>query len=234
MRTSQAVDSFDYPNEESAQLVMRIVMVDDHTLLRQSLAGAIAEEPGLAVVGEASSAEEAAEVIVRNSPDLVLIDIGLPGEDGIGLAGKIKRIMPSARLAFLTMHDDDASLRGALGLGASGFILKTAPVDEFIQALRTIAHGDSYLSPSIAKRVMELAVTKSASQTGALTDRELEVLRLIAQGHRPAEVAEGLFVSIKTVKNHLTRIYTKLGVETSTQAVSEGFRRGLVAISEGA
>jgi DNA-binding NarL/FixJ family response regulator len=131
-------------------------------------------------------------------------------------------------LLFLTMHDDDATVAKAVGLGADGYVLKTASTDELRAALQAIAAGGSYLSPSIARRVMGLANGRPDPTT--LTERELEILRLLAQGNRPAVIAGRLFVSVKTVKNHLTNVYAKLAVETGTQAVAEAYRRGLVSL----
>ena len=211
----------------------RVVLVDDHTLLRQTLRNALQEEPYLEVVGEAGDPDEAFAVFQATRADLILLDIELPGEDGISLAERIIRAGFGVRIAFLTMHDDDASIRRALALGVAGFILKTAPIDELLRAIRSIADDASYsyLSPQIAKKVMELASGRSGI-SDHLTNREIEVLRLLAQGHRANDIAGTLFVSNKTVKNHLTRVYSKLGVETASQAVSEAFRRGLVTISE--
>jgi DNA-binding NarL/FixJ family response regulator len=127
------------------------------------------------------------------------------------------------------MHEDDASISRAIGIGADGYVLKTASTDELLQAVRAVAEGGSYLSPAIARRVIDLAGGKRGGSGSRLTERELEILRLLSEGNRPAEVAQKLFVSIKTVKNHLTSIYSKLGVATGAQAVAEAFRLGLVS-----
>jgi DNA-binding NarL/FixJ family response regulator len=152
----------------------------------------------------------------------------MPGGDGLEVAERAKTRTPSTRLLFLTMHEDDASIVRAVGVGADGYVLKTASTEELMQALRTVAAGSSYLSPPIAKRIMSLAGSRTNASPARLTERELEILRLLASGVRPAELAKQLFVSVKTIKNHLTNIYAKLGVQTGTQAVAEAFRRGLV------
>jgi DNA-binding NarL/FixJ family response regulator len=208
----------------------RVVVVEDHTLVRQSLIKTIsAGLPGFEVVGEAGMGTEGLELIKKLKPDLVLLDIGIPGEDGLEVASQIRRHVPSTRIVFLTMYEDDASIRRAVGLGADGYLPKTVSTEELLQALRAVAEGGSYLSPRIARRVMTLVGARNAAPAHWLTDRELEILRLLAQASRPTEVAEKLYLSVKTVKNHLTSIYAKLGVETAAQAVAEAYRLGLVA-----
>ena len=206
----------------------RVVVVEDHTLVRQSLVKTINAEDGFEVAGEAGRGDEGLALIAKLSPDVVLLDITMPGGNGLEVAAQMRNAAPNTRFLFLTMHDDDASISKAIALGADGYVLKTASTDELLSALHAIAEGGSYLSPSVARRVIDLAGGKSPSAN--LTDRELEILRLLAQGARPGQVAEKLFVSIKTVKNHLTSVYAKLGVQTGAQAVAEAYRRGLVSL----
>ena len=206
----------------------RVVVVEDHTLVRQSLVKTINAEDGFEVAGEAGRGDEGLTLISRLSPDVVLLDITMPGGNGLEVAAQLRNAAPGARFLFLTMHDDDASISKAIALGADGYVLKTASTDELLTALHAIAEGGSYLSPAVARRVIDLAGGKSPSAN--LTDRELEILRLLASGARPGQVAEKLFVSIKTVKNHLTSVYAKLGVQTGAQAVAEAYRRGLVSL----
>jgi DNA-binding NarL/FixJ family response regulator len=206
----------------------RVVIVEDHTLVRQSLVKTVEAEPGFEVIGNAGRGDEGLELIRRLAPDVALLDIAMPGGNGLEVAAQLKEAAPKVRFLFLTMHDDDASISKAIGLGADGYVLKTASTDELLTALRAVADGGSYLSPAVARRVIDLAGGKSPGTT--LTERELEILRLLAQGARPAEVAQKLFVSIKTVKNHLTSVYAKLGVQTGAQAVAEAYRRGLVSL----
>ena len=189
----------------------------------------VSAEPGFEVVGETGRGDEAVEMIARVKPDLALLDIAMPGGDGLDVAEQVKGRAPETRMLFLTMHEDDASIVRAVGLGADGYVLKTASTEELMQALRTVAGGSSYLSPRIAKRIMNLAGSRNSATHTRLTERELEILRLLASGVRPAELAKRLYVSVKTIKNHLTNIYAKLGVQTGTQAVAEAFRRGLVS-----
>lgn len=207
----------------------RIVIVEDHALVRQSLVKAVSAEPGLQVVGESSRAVEGLEVIKRLRPNVVVLDISLPDEDGLVLGEKVKKLLPDVRILFLTMHEYETSIRKALEIGADGYVPKTATIEELLEALRRVAAGESYLSPSIAQRVMRMAAGRRSAVLGDLTDRELEILELLADGSRASEVADKLFLSVKTVKNHLTNIYAKLGVSTAAQAVSEAYHRKLVA-----
>lgn len=207
----------------------RVVIIEDHTLVRQSLTKTVEAEEGFTVVGQAGRGDEGIDVVKRTLPDVVLLDITMPGGNGLDTGEAIKRSVPGARLLFLTMHDDDATISKAIELGADGYVLKTASTDELRAALHAVADGGSYLSPTIARRVIHLAGARPNATT--LTERELEILRLLAGGNRPVAIAEQLFVSIKTVKNHLTNVYAKLSVETGAQAVAEAYRRGLVGIS---
>lgn len=206
----------------------RVVIVEDHTLVRQSLVKMIDNEPGFEVVGHAGRGDEGLDLIKRVQPEVAVIDIAMPGGNGLEVAAELRRTVPDVRCLFLTMHDDDASIARAIALGADGYVLKTASADELLTALRAIADGGSYLSPGVARRVMDLAGGKSSQAN--LTERELEILRLLAKGVRPGDIGRQLFVSVKTVKNHLTSVYSKLGVQTGAQAVAEAYRRGLVSL----
>jgi DNA-binding NarL/FixJ family response regulator len=209
----------------------RVVVVEDHTLLRQSIVRTVETLGNYRVVGEVGRGDEAMATIMRTKPHMVLLDITIPGGSGLDVAAKLREVDPSIRILFITMHEDDASIGRAIGLGADGYIVKSASTDEFVKALHAVASGESYLSPGIAKQVMHLARPRTG--TTMLTDRELEILRLLSSGARPVEVGTQLFVSLKTVKNHLTSIYAKLGVQTGTQAVAEAYRRGLVSADLG-
>ena len=207
---------------------MRIVIADDHTLVRQSVAKAAQGEDGIEVLGEAADGPSAHELVTRTRPDLAVLDIALPGLDGLTLAERLRHEVPEVAVVFLSMHDDDASLQRAVALGARGFVSKSASIDEFVEALRAVRDGGSYLSSDVATRVMYLAANRDREDDGSLTAREREILQLLSTGHRPGDIAAELFVSVKTVKNHLTSIYHKLGVETGTQAVVEAYQRGIV------
>lgn len=208
--------------------MIRVAIVEDHTMVRQTLARLIAAEEDLEVVAEAGSAEEALPRLRGTEPDVVLLDITLPGADGLSLGARMRQELPGIRIVFLSMHGDETTLRRATRLGTDGFVAKTAPVEEVVEAIRTVGAGGSYISRELAGKMLRLAGGQPSTPAGRLTERELEVLRLLAAGVRPGDIAERLVLSLKTVKNHLTAIYTKLGVETAAQAVAESYRLHIV------
>lgn len=211
--------------------MIRVVIADDHGLVRQSVVKAVKQEPGFEIVGQAADGPSAVSTILATRPDVALLDIAMPDMDGLQVATEIRRTLPDLRIVFCSMHDDDASIRRAIALDAAGFVSKSASIDELIEALRAVAEGGSYLSSTVAKRVMDLAAGRTSGGGAALTAREHEILLLLTAGHRPAEIASELYLSVKTVKNHLTSVYQKLGVKTGAQAVAEAYRRGLAAAS---
>ena len=208
---------------------VRVVVADDHHLVRQSVVRAVAIEDGIEVVAEAPDGAEALRLVAELAPELVVLDIAMPGMDGLTVAERLRSDHPATRILFLSMHDDDESLRRAMALGADGFVSKSASIDELLEALQTVADGRSYLSPGVASRVLDIAAGRSSASSVGLTAREREILELLAAGSRPGEIADNLFLAVKTVKNHLTSIYQKLGVETGAQAVAEAYRIGLVS-----
>jgi DNA-binding NarL/FixJ family response regulator len=209
-------------------MTVRIVVADDHTLVRQSVIKALRTEPDVEVVGEAADGAAALIAVERYVPDLLVLDIAMPGMDGLTLAEQLRVSHPTIRVLFLSMHDDDTSLQRAVSLGASGFVSKSASIEELLEALRTVRDGGSYLSSNVASRVMDLAAGRTSTSAIGLTGREREILELLTTGRRPGDIADDLFLSVKTVKNHLTSVYQKLGVETGAQAVAEAYQRGLV------
>ena len=207
---------------------VRVVVADDHALVRQSIVKAVAGEDGMEVVAEVADGLAAVQAVTTHEPDLVILDIAMPGKDGLAVAEQLRGTHPQVAVLLLSMHDDDASLQRAVSLGVKGFVSKSASVDELLEALRAVRDGGSFLSSGVASRVMEIAAGRSSVSDLGLTAREREILGLLSEGQRPGEIADRLFLSVKTVKNHLTSIYTKLGVETGAQAVAEAYRRGLV------
>lgn len=209
-------------------MTFRVVVADDHTLVRQSVIKAVRSEPGVEVVGEAADGPSVLTAVDTLEPDMVVLDIAMPGADGLAVGEQLRNERPQLRIVFLSMHDDDASLQRAVGLGASGFVSKSASLEELLEAIRAVRDGGSYLSSGVASRVMDLAAGRTSSTSLGLTTREREILELLTTGQRPGEIADRLFLSVKTVKNHLTSVYQKLGVETGAQAVAEAYRQGLV------
>ncbi len=209
-------------------MTMRVVVADDHALVRQSIVKAVASEEGLEVVAEAANGPDALRAVATHEPGMIVLDIAMPDQDGLAVAEQLRAEHPETAVLFLSMHDDDASLQRAVALGARGFVSKSASIDELLEALRAVRDGGSYLSANVATRVMELAAGRSRTTDLGLTNREREILALLTEGQRPGDIADALFLSIKTVKNHLTSVYHKLGVETGAQAVAEAYRTGLV------
>ncbi|GAC1419910.1 MAG: response regulator transcription factor [Actinomycetota bacterium] len=204
---------------------LRVVLIEDHTLVRQSVACIISATEGFNVVAQAGTPDEGAIAVQQHRPDLVILDVGLPGRSGLDLAASLKAARPALRVMFLTMHEDDSTIAQAVALGADGYVLKSATTEELMQALHAIADGGSYLSPAVARRVMSRARTGTAI---TLTDRELEIIRMLSRGARPAEVASTLCLSLRTVRNHLANVYAKLNVSSAAQAIAEAFHRGIV------
>jgi len=209
-------------------MTMRVVVADDHALVRQSIVKAVASEEGLEVVAEAANGPDALRAVATHEPGMIVLDIAMPDQDGLAVAEQLRAEHPGTAVLFLSMHDDDASLQRAVALGARGFVSKSASIEELLEALRAVRDGGSYLSANVATRVMELAAGRSRTTDLGLTNREREILALLTEGQRPGDIADALFLSIKTVKNHLTSVYQKLGVETGAQAVAEAYRTGLV------
>ncbi len=209
---------------------MRVLVADDHRLVRQSIVKAIGTLDDFEVVGEAGDGGEAVDLVRSLRPDVVLLDITMPGMDGLQAARVILElgVDPSPEIVFLSMHDDLRTIQRALDLGAAGYVSKDASLAEVTEALRAVGAGSSFLSPVVAAKVMDLASQREGHAVTRLTDRELEVLELLSGGARLDEIAERLFLSVKTVKNHLTSIYAKLGVSTGTQAVAKAYQEGLV------
>jgi DNA-binding NarL/FixJ family response regulator len=205
---------------------IRIVVADDHTLERQSVSKLLSTTPGMEVVGEAADGGQAVDLVRLHRPDVAVLDVSMPVKDGLEAAAELRKDPGDVKIVMLTMHDDDASLRRATETAVDGYVAKTASTDEVINAVRTVAEGGAYVSPTVAMRMMRLA---SGTRPGStLTQREVEILRLLAEGSRIQDIADGLFLSPKTVKNHLTSVYTKLHVETAAQAVAEAYRTGIV------
>ena len=212
---------------------IRVVIVDDQTLVRTGFRMILATEPGIEVAGEAADGAEALTEVARSRPDVVLMDIRMPAMDGLESTRRIARSHPETRVVILTTYDLDEYVFDALRAGASGFLLKDAPPEQLVAAIRVAAGGDALLSPSVTRRlVAEFARTPSGTRSvpamGELTARESEVLRLIARGLSNAEIAQELFVGEATVKTHVGRVLDKLDCRDRVQAVVLAYESGLV------
>ncbi len=222
-------------------MTIRVLIVDDQALLRTGFRMILDEEDDLEVVGEAENGERAIDAVARLEPDVVLMDIRMPGLDGLAATRRLvgngdgvgDRAVEPPRVIILTTFDLDEYVYEALRSGASGFLLKDSPPDQLVAAIRVVAGGDALIAPSVTRRLIaEFAARPSrpAPPTAAIADltpRELEVLRLIARGKSNAEIADELVVSGTTVKSHVARILMKLGVRDRVQAVVLAYESGL-------
>jgi DNA-binding NarL/FixJ family response regulator len=212
--------------------MIRVLIADDQPLARAGFKAVLEATGGIEVVAEASHGEEAVELARAHSPDVVLMDVRMPGMDGI----EATRRMPRQRVLILTTFGLDDYIIEALRAGASGFLLKDAPVEELVRAVRTVAAGDAQLSPAVTKRLLDqvarrlpTAVQRDASSLGQLTEREREVLQLVAAGMSNAEIAAALVVAEPTVKTHVSSVLGKLGLRDRVQAVIYAYENRLIA-----
>lgn len=212
----------------------RLLIVDDHALLRAGLRALLAREPDLEVVGEADNGRDALGVAGSLSPDLVLMDITMPGTNGVDAIASLKRRYPAIRVLVLTIHDTHEYIQESLSAGADGYILKGASQDELRLAVRTVLQGKVYLTPDIAERIVSgyLGGGKSAAQPNSwnkLTQREREVLKLIAEGNSSKLIAEYLYLSVKTVEKHRSNLMNKLDIHNASRLTGFAIKQGLLA-----
>ena len=210
---------------------VRVLIVDDDDLMRAGLRGVLAQDEGIEVVGEASDGRGAVPAVRARRPDVVLMDVRIPDLDGIAATREILAVSPGVRVVILTTFEQDDYIFGALRAGASGFLLKRTRPEDLIAAIHTIAAGDSLLSPSVTRIVVERMARQPALDAAdgldRLTPREREVLELVAQGLSNVEIAELLVVEETTVKTHVKRVLVKLGVRDRVQAVIFAYESGL-------
>jgi DNA-binding NarL/FixJ family response regulator len=202
-----------------------VLIVDDHPVVRDGLRGVFTGDPGFEVLGEAPDGERAVALAEARRPDVVLMDLRMPGGDGVTAIRALSERVPSARVLVLTTYDTDSDVLPAIEAGATGYLLKDAPRAELLRAVRSAATGEAVLSPAVATRLMG-QVREPAEEP--LSARELEVLKLVARGATNRDAAARLFISEATVKTHLLHIYAKLGVNDRAAAVAEGYERGLL------
>ncbi|MFG1810105.1 response regulator [Streptomyces sp. NPDC049040] len=213
------------PTPAPASAAIRLLIADDHPVVRDGLSGMFAADPGFEVVGEAADGAEAVRLAGSLEPDVVLMDLRMPGTDGVTAIAELAKAGCTARVLVLTTYDSDSYVLPAIEAGATGYLLKDAPRDELLRAVRAAANREAVLSPSVAARLMNRVRTPAP---GLLSPREGEVLKWVAAGATNREVAARLLISEATVKTHLLNVYGKLGVGDRAAAVAEAFNRGLL------
>ena len=219
--------------EEAGTDALRVLLVDDHDLFRTGLRNLL-EANGLAVAGEASTGVEAVQSVAELAPDVVVMDLNMPGMTGVEATRQIASAAPLTRVVVLTISDQEEDVLDAIVAGACGYLLKDASIQELIRGIQAAAIGESLISPHIASKVLQRLRATTADSSGAatiraeLSDREIEVLKLIANGKDNAEIARELVISPKTVKNHISNILMKLQIENRIQAAVYAVRSGIV------
>jgi two-component system response regulator NreC len=213
---------------------IRILIADDHPVLRRGLRALIEEEPDMEVVGEAGNGLEAVQLAERLRPDVVIMDISMPELDGLEATRRIRERSPSTYILILTVHAHERYLFPVLKAGASGYVRKTAADEELIKAIRVVARGDVFLYPSATRMLLDdyLAQVRAGREQDpyeSLSEREREILRLLAEGHTNAEIAQKLNLSVKTVETYRTRIMEKLHLRTRAELVRYALRKGLIS-----
>ncbi|MCX6899780.1 MAG: response regulator transcription factor [Verrucomicrobia bacterium] len=212
----------------------RVLLADDHKIMREGLRSLLAVTPGVEVVGEASDGRTAVQLVLKLMPDVVVMDIGMPDLNGVDATRQIKTRAPRTKVIALSLHSDERFIAGMFKAGASGYLLKDGAFEELAHAIRTVADGHTYLCPRIAKTVVKdyLRDAQTAANSGghALSDREREVLQLVAEGKSTKEIAGRLDVSVKTIETHRTRIMERLGVHSVAELTKYAVREGLTSL----
>ena len=207
---------------------IRILVADDHPMLREGLVAVLSTQPDFNVIGEASDGSEVVWLAERLHPDVILLDLEMPNADGVAALERLRNADARTRTIVFTAYDTDERILGALRAGARGYLLKGASRKEIFDAVRTVHSGGSLLQPAVTSRLLE-HVERGNERPEDLTSRELEVLDLLAHGHKNSEIAEELFISERTVKFHVSSILAKLGVGNRTEAARIAARRGLLS-----
>ena len=208
----------------------RVVVVDDHAVVRAGLRRVLEAEPDIEVVGEAGTARDAILETRAAKPDVILLDVVMPGESGIDALPKLQKEAPAAKVLVLSMQDDPRYVREAFAAGASGYVLKEAADSEVVAAVREVAAGNRYLHPALGARLISAEEEeRAATEADPLSDREREVLRLLALGHTNQEIAEMLYISVRTAETHRSHIMQKLRLKTRAELVRYALANGLLA-----
>lgn len=211
-------------------MATRILIADDHPLLRSGLRVLLAADPGVEVVGEAETGEETLRLAEELRPDVVLLDISMPGESGIETVRRLKAELPALKVLFLTMHEEEGMLLEALNAGGDGYLIKRADEAEILQAIRAVQRGDVYVHPAMTRALLSQAETIDRPQEPVepLTRREIDVLRLLARGNTNRQIAELLALSVRTVESHRANLMGKLGLSSRVELVTYAEEHGLL------
>jgi two-component system, NarL family, response regulator LiaR len=217
---------------------IRVILADDHALLRQGTAEILQHEPDIEIVGHAEDGAQAVKMAQRLHPDIIIMDVRMPVLSGVEATRQIRKELPAIQVLVLTAYDDDQYVFSLLQAGASGYLLKTAPASELIKAIRQVQAGDSPLAPSIAKKVVarfsfnpvKEGSVEEVSDPDMLTNREIEILQYLARGLSNRDIAQGLYISERTVQAHLTNIFAKMKVSSRLEAVLKGIRLGWLTL----
>jgi DNA-binding NarL/FixJ family response regulator len=208
---------------------IRLILVDDHPVVREGLAGMLASQADFEVVATASDGSQAVTLDAQWQPDVTLMDLRMPGTDGVTAIQAIKKQRQSANILVLTTYDSDADIVRAIEAGATGYLLKDTPREELYRAIRAAARGESVLAPAVAARLM---TRMRAPAEESLSPREIEVLQLVAKGKSNKEIGKALHISTATVKTHLIHIFDKLGVKDRTAAVTVALEKGILSLDK--
>jgi DNA-binding NarL/FixJ family response regulator len=214
---------------------IRVALCDDHAVVRSGLRRILDDEPDITVVGEAGNAEDAVALATAEHPDVFVMDLGLPGTSGIDATRQVRTASAETAVLVLTVHDDVGYLRRAFDAGATGYLVKDAADVELVMAVRHVAAGDNYVHPSLGAALLEpeVVTARPSGPGGELSEREVDVLRLVALGHTNADIAEELYVSVRTVETHRAHVQQKLGVKSRAELVRITREHGLISEDPG-
>jgi len=209
---------------------VKLVIVDDHRVVRSGVKALIETEPGLEVIGEAGDGREAVTKVKAQQPDVVLMDLVMPEMDGVEATSEITKLSPAPEILILTSFSEEERIIQAIKAGASGYLIKDASPDELVQAIEDVYHGESTLDPKVAGTVLRSVQNEPEDSSEELTDREIEVLELLAEGLPNEDIAEKLYISERTVRSHVSNILGKLDLANRTQAALYAVRNGFAEI----
>jgi len=216
----------------------RILIADDHPLLREALCQVFSNQKDMEIVGQAGNGEEAIDLASQLKPDILVMDIMMPKFDGLEASRQIKKITPNTAILILTAYDDDNYVLGLLEAGATGYLMKSAKGQDLVEAVRAVRAGESVLHPKIIEKLLKQAMAAKPAETvepkikDLLSDREMEMLKLLATGMSNKEIAEKLYLSLRTVKAHMSNIFTKMNVASRSEALVEALRTGLLTLKD--